>query len=56
MCGFTLWIGERWRAWLQAQNRAANDRHIFPCCHASFDAWLQNGGAPPPCARAEHAA
>jgi hypothetical protein len=39
MCGFTLWIRERWREWDRAHPLADPDVRTAED-HASFDAWL----------------
>lgn len=46
MCGFILWIGERWREWAletgHPRARIGADAYLSPEDHASFDAWLQS--------------
>jgi hypothetical protein len=39
MTGFILWIGERWRQWLDA-NPERNRLHHSPEDHRDFDDWL----------------
>ena len=46
MCGFTLWIADRWRDWKQAQpesrrNAARHGWILSDDDHASFDAMLR---------------
>lgn len=40
MCGFTVWIQQRWREWLKARGRKHDDVKSEDD-HREFDAWLQ---------------
>lgn len=39
MCGFTLWISERWQVWRRI-NRVRHDAPLFEDDHRSFDAFI----------------
>jgi len=40
MCGYVLWMGDKWRAWRTANKRKADDV-LTREDHQSFDAWLE---------------
>lgn len=38
MCGFTLWLSDRWQAWFRAIG--GEPRIVFEEHHRAFDRWL----------------
>lgn len=43
MCGFVMWIGQRWREWRTAK-RMRPDSPLSTQDHAEFDCWLNGRG------------
>lgn len=39
MCGFILWMSDKWNEWRKLNGLAARDP-LFDSDHASFDAWI----------------
>lgn len=44
MCGFIVWISQRWSAW-RASKRYNLDHFLSTEDHAEFDAWLEERNA-----------
>jgi len=41
MCGYVLWIGERWREW-RSISGVPRDAMLLEADHKDFDKWLEN--------------